>query len=253
MDARRDLIGEDPLIAQISETDTDKTDTNNDTYIPMHPGATAYFGGNVQSFFDKYGDQLFYGSMLLGTLTSLFAAGWKFMTKGEDKPDDRPLMRLYALTEQISKAGNEAELAETEQRIDDILKGELEKYVAGDADATESAALGLATHRLGVRAGTHRGNFYCIGKLDCGRSNFDCRRANRRRYCDAAAAAVGFRHLHGCNRLVNFWPNDKHCSGARGFCARTDHVPSHHRGGPALSEYWVYFRGIVLFCGASRA
>ena len=57
-------------IAQISEPDTDKTDTNNDTYIPVHPGATAYFGGNVQSFFDKHGDQIFYGSMLLGTLAS---------------------------------------------------------------------------------------------------------------------------------------------------------------------------------------
>ena len=36
-----------------------------------------------KTFFDKYGDQIFYGSMLLGTLTSLFAAAWKFMTKKE--------------------------------------------------------------------------------------------------------------------------------------------------------------------------
>jgi TRAP-type uncharacterized transport system substrate-binding protein len=41
MNARRDLIGEDPFIAQISEPDTDKTDTDNDTYIPVHPGAAA--------------------------------------------------------------------------------------------------------------------------------------------------------------------------------------------------------------------
>ncbi len=148
MDARRDLIGEYPLIAQISQPDTDKTDTENDTYLPVHPGAAAYFSGNVQSFFDKYGDQLFYGSMLLGTLTSLFAAALKFMMKKEDKPEDKPLMRLYALTDQIGRAGNEAELAKTERRIDDILKGELEKFTTGNAEATETAALGLATHRL---------------------------------------------------------------------------------------------------------
>jgi NMT1-like family len=148
MDTRRDLLGQDPLIAQISEPDTDKTDANNDTYIPIHPGAAAYFGGNVQSFFDKHGDQMFYGSMLLGTLTSLFAAGWKFMTKREEKPEEHPLMRLHALTDQISKASNETDLAETELRIDNILKRELEKYAAGNADATETAALGLATHRL---------------------------------------------------------------------------------------------------------
>jgi len=70
------------------------------------------------------------------------------MTKEEGKPENRPLMRLYALTDQIRKANNEPELAETEQRIDDILKVELEKYASGNADATETAALGLATHRL---------------------------------------------------------------------------------------------------------
>jgi hypothetical protein len=86
--------------------------------------------------------------MLLGTLSKLFAAAWKFMTRDEDKPENRPLMRLHALTERISKAGKETDLGETEQRIDDILKTELEKYAMGKAEATETAALGLATHRL---------------------------------------------------------------------------------------------------------
>jgi TRAP-type uncharacterized transport system substrate-binding protein len=147
MAARRDLIG-DPLIAQISEPDTDKSDDDNDTYIPMHPGATAYFSGDEKSFFDKYGDQFFYGSMLLGTLASLFAAAWKFMTKNEEKPENRPLMRLYALTDQIRKSNGEADLADAEERIDQILKSELEKYTTGDVEPAETAALGLATHRL---------------------------------------------------------------------------------------------------------
>ena len=148
MNARRDLLGEYPFIAQISEPDTDKTDAENDTYIPVHPGAAAYFSGDEKTFFDKYGDQIFYGSMLLGTLASLFAAAWKFMIKQEAKPEDRPLMRLHALTDQIRKSSSEADLAETEGRIDAILKGELEKYATGNAEAAETAALGLATHRL---------------------------------------------------------------------------------------------------------
>lgn len=148
MDARRDLISDYPQMAQISEPNTDKTDADNDTYIPIHPGAAAYFGGDQKTFFDKYGDQIFYGSMLLGTLASLFAAAWKFMTKDEDKPENKPLMRLHALRDQIGSAGKEADLVETEQQIDEILKGELEKYAMGKAEATETAALGLATHRL---------------------------------------------------------------------------------------------------------
>jgi hypothetical protein len=148
MNARRDLIGEYPFIAQISEPDTDKTDTENDTYIPVHPGAADYFSGDEKTFFDKYGDQLFYGSMLLGTISTLFAAAWKFMTRQETKPEDNPLIQLHGLTDQIRKSSSEADLAETEGRIDAILKGELEKYATGNVEAAETAALGLATHRL---------------------------------------------------------------------------------------------------------
>jgi hypothetical protein len=148
MNARRDLIGEDPFIAQISEPNTDKTDADNDTYIPVHPGAAAYFSGDEKSFFDKYGDQLFYGSMLLGTLASLFAGAWKFMTKTDEKPEDRPLIRLHGLMDQVRKSTTDADLTRTEERIDEILRSELEKYADGKAEPAESAALGLATHRL---------------------------------------------------------------------------------------------------------
>src|SRR6185369_8477390 len=40
MDARRDLLGEYPILAQMSAPDTDK-----DALIPVHPGAAAYFDG----------------------------------------------------------------------------------------------------------------------------------------------------------------------------------------------------------------
>jgi hypothetical protein len=45
-------------------------------------------------------------------------------------------------------AGSESELAEAEQRIDEIFKGELEKHARGDADATDTGALGLAMQQL---------------------------------------------------------------------------------------------------------
>lgn len=148
MEARRDLIGEHPLLAQIREPDTDKSDSGSDTYIPIHPGAAAYFGGEEKTIFDKYSDQIFYGSMALGTLTSLFAAAWKFMTRDQEIPQNRPLMRLYTLMDQIDRAGTGADLDDVERHIDDILKTELEKHANGNTDAAETAALGLATHRL---------------------------------------------------------------------------------------------------------
>jgi TRAP transporter TAXI family solute receptor len=144
MDTRRDLIGEFPLLAQISAPSTDK-----DAFIPIHPGAAAYFAGDQKTFFEKYGDQFFYGSMLLGSLMTILAGAWKYMTKDAGGTEDkRPLMRLHALTNRINEARSEAELAEVEQAIDEILKGELERYSPGDIDAGETGALSLAIHRL---------------------------------------------------------------------------------------------------------
>ena len=50
--------------------------------------------------------------------------------------------------DQVRKSTTDADLTRTEERIDEILRGELEKYANGKAEPAESAALGLATHRL---------------------------------------------------------------------------------------------------------
>ena len=85
MDVRRDLVGEYPLLAQIAPASADK-----DAYIPIHPGAAAYFDGEEQSSLDKYADKLFYLSMLLGFLASALAAAWKSMTRDASVAADRP-------------------------------------------------------------------------------------------------------------------------------------------------------------------
>ena len=155
METRRDLLGEYPVLKQISAPNTDKDD-DKDTFIPMHPGAAAYFDGTQKTLLDRYGDQLMYGSMVFGSLASIFAAAWKYMTKKEEGPDSFPLTRLYAFKDQLCKAGSEAELAETEQRIDEIFRSELEKHARGDADATDTGALGLAMQQLANAAGQRR-------------------------------------------------------------------------------------------------
>jgi TRAP transporter TAXI family solute receptor len=143
MEARRDLAGEYPLLAQVTSPSTDK-----DAYVPIHPGAAAVFDGDEKTVFDKYGDQFFYGSMLLGTMMSILAAIWKFMTRDIGKPDERPSMRLYALVGKINEVKSEAELATIEQQVDEILKDELEKCSAGKVEPGEMGAISLASQRL---------------------------------------------------------------------------------------------------------
>jgi hypothetical protein len=94
--------------------------------------------------------------MLLGFAASMLAATWKFMTKGSYDPRESPLMRLYGLMDKIGAARSETELADAERDIDEILKLELAKHSSGNAEAAESAALGLATHRLERLIGQRR-------------------------------------------------------------------------------------------------
>ncbi len=101
MDTRRDLIGAHPVLAQIASPSTES-----DAFIPIHPGAKAYFDGEQKTFFEKYGDALFYGPMAIGALTSLLAGAWKFLGMGEAQPGNL-LASLGALSDRI-RAGRQS-------------------------------------------------------------------------------------------------------------------------------------------------
>ena len=120
IESRKDLLSEFPLMAKLSAPNTEKN-----APIPIHPGALTYFNGEQKSIFDKYGDMIFYGSMLLGSAVSLFAGTWRYITRPAESPANSPLGRLYALPRDIRLAGNDDELATIEQKIDRILASEL--------------------------------------------------------------------------------------------------------------------------------
>jgi TRAP transporter TAXI family solute receptor len=141
IDTRRELIAEFPLMAQVVAPSTD-----NDAYIPIHPGAAAFYDGTQQDFFDKYSNALYFGPVVLGGLASLLAALWKFI--GANKAIGSPLEPLYALAGEIRKAGSEVDLVAIEEKLDNILKSELSKYAKGELQAGDAAGLSLAAHRL---------------------------------------------------------------------------------------------------------
>ncbi|MFN3890226.1 MAG: TAXI family TRAP transporter solute-binding subunit [Beijerinckiaceae bacterium] len=140
--ARRALIQQNPLFAQIAAPSTDK-----DAFIPIHPGAQAYFDGDETTLLDKYGDLIWYGSMALGALTSLFAALVSFLAKDVEEPEGPALARLYALMERLDEA-SEAELRDMEKTINLILRIELEKLADGRVDDGPANAVNLIVRRL---------------------------------------------------------------------------------------------------------
>jgi len=143
MRVRRDLMGEEPIFAQITAPSTDA-----DAYLPLHPGAAAFYNGTQQSFMDEYGNWIYLTPMVLGGAATVLAAAWKFLGLGEPATREGPLDSLYALGRRIRNVGTEAELLDIEEEIDNILKAQRTRSAAGDESAVDDATLNVAAHRL---------------------------------------------------------------------------------------------------------
>jgi TRAP-type uncharacterized transport system substrate-binding protein len=143
MRVRRDLMAEQPIFAQITAPSTDA-----DAYLPLHPGAAAFYNGTQQSFMDEYGNWIYLTPMLLGGAATVLAAAWQFLGLGTSVPAQGPLDSLYALGRRIRKAGSEAELSDIEEEIDDILRAQRARSAGGDEEAVDDATLNVAAHRL---------------------------------------------------------------------------------------------------------
>ena len=142
MSVRRDLLREQPIFAQITAPSTDQ-----DAYLPLHPGAAAVYNSTTQSFMDEYGNWIYLTPMVLGGAVTMLAAAWKFLGIG-NRATEGPLDSLYALARRIRKVEAEAELSDIEEEIDGILKAERAKSAAGDESAVDDATLNVAAHRL---------------------------------------------------------------------------------------------------------
>ena len=141
--ARRDLVASQPQLSGVAAANTDP-----DAYIPVHPGAAAYYNGTEQSFMDKYGDDIYLAPMILGALASILAAAWRFL--GIRTPDHRSvaLTSVDAIRRRIRDAGSEAELSAIEDEVDDLLNLHLAAAIRGDDNALDAPTLLSAAQRL---------------------------------------------------------------------------------------------------------
>lgn len=142
IEAKGDLAGRFPALGQLRAPETEK-----DAYIPLHPGAAAYYEGDEKSFFDRYGDALFYGPMALGALASVFAGLWRFLGFGVPSPEAHPVALLVGLLLRAKEAPDEASLDAIEDEADAILSPELSDH-AGAEDETGGRSLALVVSRL---------------------------------------------------------------------------------------------------------
>jgi len=141
--ARRDLVGELPILAQVKAPDTDAG-----AYLPVHPGAAEFYNGTQQSFLDKWSNAIFLAPMALGALATVLAAAWKFLRFGELKTKEAELDLLYALSRKIRQAEKESDLSEIENQIDEVLRAQRAKAATDDEAALDTSTLNVAAPRL---------------------------------------------------------------------------------------------------------
>jgi TRAP-type uncharacterized transport system substrate-binding protein len=141
MSVRRDLVGEQPVLAGIAAPDLDA-----DAFLPVHPGAAAFFNGTQESFMDRYGNAIYLTPMVLGAFASVLAAAWRFL--GVRSNETTTLDALCVLPGRIRIARDEAELLAIEAEVDCSLRAGIASIASGEESDADLAVLISAVHRL---------------------------------------------------------------------------------------------------------
>jgi TRAP-type uncharacterized transport system substrate-binding protein len=142
MNVRNDLVKDQPLLAGLAAPDTDPS-----AYIPVHPGAAAFYNGTEQSFIDKYSNWIYLTPMVLGALASIFATAWRFLGIRELEQEETTLKSLFALPRRIREVKSEAELTEIENQVDGALDAEMANAIKSE-NAQDISTLVSMAHRL---------------------------------------------------------------------------------------------------------
>ncbi|AWN45099.1 C4-dicarboxylate ABC transporter substrate-binding protein [Methylobacterium terrae] len=145
--SRPGLAAEVPLANQIEAPETSKSAS-----LPVHPGAQAYYEGEVESFFERYGDWFYLVVMCVSILGSA-AATLVSRAANRSRARDMALLRqLLAIVRASRDVEDEPELGDLERQADEILAEALARAGAGAIDNAGVAAftLGLDQARRAI-------------------------------------------------------------------------------------------------------
>jgi TRAP transporter TAXI family solute receptor len=145
--ARPTLAQEVPLANKIEAPDTTKGQT-----LPVHAGASAYYDGEVQTFFERYGDWFYLVIMVLSIAGSGIAAMASSAANKARARNMELLRELLAIVRRAHEGGSIEELDDLDRQADDILGAALAKAGSGGIDNAGVAAftLGLDQARRAI-------------------------------------------------------------------------------------------------------
>ncbi|WP_128561455.1 TAXI family TRAP transporter solute-binding subunit [Methylobacterium crusticola] len=144
---RPGLAAELPLANQLEAPDTSKSAS-----LPVHTGAQAYYDGEVETFFERYGDW-FYLLVMCVSIVGSAAATLVSRAATRSRAHDMALLRqLLAIVRATRDVEDELELFDLERQADEILAAALARAGTGAIDNAGVAAftLGLDQARRAI-------------------------------------------------------------------------------------------------------
>jgi hypothetical protein len=118
--------------------------TDKDSSVLVHPGTAAYLGDNTKSFFDRYGDAIFYGMLIIPALGSMLAGGLGYFRADRNSKRIRQLHRLLQIVQRAREVDSLEELAELQDEADAILGETIQQAESGSLDEVGIASFSLA-------------------------------------------------------------------------------------------------------------
>jgi len=128
--------------------------TEKDAGVTVHPGALAYLTDDQKSFFDRYGDDIFYGLLIFPLFGSAVAGLASYFRRGGRTRRLRLLQSLLDLVRKAHAAPSSEALDQMQTDVDNLViavihQGEHEEY---DQNEQMSFSLALDQVRLAIAA-----------------------------------------------------------------------------------------------------
>lgn len=141
--SRQTLAVAEPGQIKIEAPSTDK-----DADIVLHPGALAYLSDSQQSFFDKYGDDIFYGLLIFPVFGSGIAAVASFLLRDTRTKRLRLLQRVLDLVRKAHAAQTVQALDQLQIEADNLVIAIIHQSEHEEFDETARMSFSFALDQL---------------------------------------------------------------------------------------------------------
>ena len=122
--------------------------TDKDASVVVHPGALAYLNDDQKTFFDRCGDDIFYGLLIFPIFGSAIAAMAGYFRRGGRTRRLRLLQRLLVLTQKANHAPSLETLDKLQVDVDHLVVAIIHQTEQEEYDAGMQSSFGLALDQV---------------------------------------------------------------------------------------------------------